>query len=146
MHNLSTLSGSQSKKGCKDQESIQSSNLTKDKNGKVTNSQLDTTNECREVSLFHPGDNKAHINRRAKRHSKTRQKQNKRSTKEVPPWNGQQNLLLNTCFNSSEFPISVAKSTYASTLLAENDVILPHHMIVKCFAERNECSKSVYYD
>ena len=44
--------------------------LTQDTNGKVTNSQLDTTNECQEVSPFPAGDHKAHINRRAQRHSK----------------------------------------------------------------------------
>ena len=44
--------------------------LTKDTNGKVTNSQLDTTNESQEVSSFPAGDHKAHINRRTQRHSK----------------------------------------------------------------------------
>ena len=44
--------------------------LTQDTNGKVTNSQLDTTNESQEVSPFLAGDHKAHINRRAQRHSK----------------------------------------------------------------------------
>ena len=44
--------------------------LTQDTNGKVTNSQLDTTNESQEVSLFPAGDHKAHTNRRAQRHSK----------------------------------------------------------------------------
>ena len=44
--------------------------LTQDTNGKVTNSQLDTTSETQEVSPFPAGDNKAHINRRAQRHSK----------------------------------------------------------------------------
>ena len=39
--------------------------LTQDTNGKVTNSQLDTTNESQEVSPFPAGDHKAHINRRA---------------------------------------------------------------------------------
>ena len=43
--------------------------LTQDTNGKVTNSQLDT-NESQEVSPFPAGDHKAHINRRAQRHSK----------------------------------------------------------------------------
>ena len=62
---------------------------TQDTNGKVTNSQLDTTNESQEVSPFPAGDHKAHINRRAKRHSKHKTEQkHKRSTKEVPPWNG----------------------------------------------------------
>ena len=44
--------------------------LTQDTNGKVTNSQLDTTNESQELSPFPAGDHKAHINRRAQRHSK----------------------------------------------------------------------------
>ena len=53
--------------------------LTKDTNGKVTNSQLDTTNESQEVSPFPTGDHKAHINRRAQRHNnhKTEQKHKK---------------------------------------------------------------------
>ena len=55
--------------------------LYQDTNGKVTNSQLDTTNESQEVSPFPAGDHKAHINRH-----KT-EKKHKRSTKEVPPWN-----------------------------------------------------------
>ena len=44
--------------------------LTQDTNGKVTNSQLDTTNESQEVRRFPAGDHKAHINRRSQRHSK----------------------------------------------------------------------------
>ena len=64
--------------------------LTQDTNGKVTNSQLDTTNESQEVIPFPAGDHRAHINRRAQRHSKRKtEKTHKRSTKEVPPWNGQ---------------------------------------------------------
>ena len=52
--------------------------LTQDTNGKVTNSQLDTTNESQEVSPFPAGDHKAHIYRLAQRHSKhkTEQKHN----------------------------------------------------------------------
>ena len=46
--------------------------LTQDTNGKVTNSQLDTTNESQEVSPFPAGDHKAHIYRRAQRQSKHR--------------------------------------------------------------------------
>ena len=38
--------------------------LTQDTNGKVTNSQLDTTNESQDVRPFPAGDHKAHINRR----------------------------------------------------------------------------------
>ena len=64
--------------------------LTKDTNGKVTNSQLDTTNKSQEVSPFPAGDHKAHKNRRAQRHSKHKTEQKHEiSTKEVPPWNGQ---------------------------------------------------------
>ena len=44
--------------------------LTQDTNGKVTNSQLDTTNESQEVSSFPAGDDKAQINRRAQRRNK----------------------------------------------------------------------------
>ena len=69
-------------------------NLTQDTNGKVTDSQLVTTNESQEVSLFPAGDLKAHINRLAQVIANTRQKKHKRSTKEVPPWNGQYNILL----------------------------------------------------
>ena len=64
--------------------------LTQDTNGKVTNSQMDTTNESQKVSPIPAGDYKAHINRPAQRHSKYKTEQkHKRSTKEVPPWNGQ---------------------------------------------------------
>ena len=64
--------------------------MTQDTNGKVTNSQLYNTNESQEVSPFPAGDHKAQINRRAQRHSKHKTEQkHKRSTKEVPPWNGQ---------------------------------------------------------
>ena len=63
--------------------------LTQDTNGKVTNSQLDITIESQEVSPFPAGDYKAHINRRAQRHNKHKTEKHKRSTKEVPPWNGQ---------------------------------------------------------
>ena len=44
--------------------------MTQDTNEKVTNSQLDTTNESQEVSPFPAGDSKAQINRRAQRHNK----------------------------------------------------------------------------
>ena len=69
--------------------------LTQDTNGKVTNSQLDTTNESQEVSPFPAGDHKAHINRCVQRHSKHKTEQkHKWSTKEVPPWNSPYNILL----------------------------------------------------
>ena len=41
--------------------------LTQDTNGKVTNSQVDTTNDSQEVSPFPAGDHKAHVNRCAQR-------------------------------------------------------------------------------
>ena len=45
---------------------------TQDTNGKVTNSQIDTTNESHEVSIFPAGDQKSLINRREQRHNKHR--------------------------------------------------------------------------
>ena len=50
--------------------------LTQYTNGNVTNSQLDTTNESQDVSSFPAGDHKAHINRRAQRHSKHKTEKN----------------------------------------------------------------------
>ena len=44
--------------------------LTHDTNGKVTNSQLDTTNVSQEVSPYPAGDHMAHINRRIQSYSK----------------------------------------------------------------------------
>ena len=44
--------------------------LTQDTNGKVINSQLDTTNESQKVIPLSAVDHKAHINRRAQRHGK----------------------------------------------------------------------------
>ena len=63
--------------------------LTQDTNGKVTNSQLDTTNESQEVSPFPAGDYKAHINRRKQRHSKHKTEKTKKIKKKVSSWNGQ---------------------------------------------------------
>ena len=79
--------------------------LTQDTNGKVTNSQIDTTNESQEVSPFSAGDHKAHINRRAHKDiANTRQKKtlkiHKRSTalKRLPMKSIQEHLrqLLQT--------------------------------------------------
>ena len=47
----------------------QVAHLTQVTNGKVTNSQLDTTNESQEVSPFPAADHKAHISIRSQRHS-----------------------------------------------------------------------------
>ena len=63
--------------------------LTQDTNGQVTYSQKDTKNESQEVSPFPAGDHKALINRHVQSHSRHKTEKNKRSTKEVPPWNGQ---------------------------------------------------------
>ena len=73
-------------KGAKIRKSIQSSNTPVPEyqweSDKLT---ADTTNESHEVSPFPAGDHKAHINRRAQRHSKHKTEQkHKRSTKEVP--------------------------------------------------------------
>ena len=80
---------------------------TQDTNGKVTNSQLDTTNESQEVSPFQAGDHKAQLNRRAHRHYKhnSEQKQ-KRSTKEVPP---KYFTLLSQLYISGHFLLHVLK-------------------------------------
>ena len=50
--------------------------LTQDTNGKVTNSQLDTTNESQEISLLPAGDHKAQIIRRTQRHNKHKTEKN----------------------------------------------------------------------
>ena len=55
-------SWNKSKKGGKDQESIQSS--TTPDSGKMTKTQLNITNESQEVSSFPAGDHKAATNRR----------------------------------------------------------------------------------
>ena len=63
----------ESKKGCKDQESIQSSTTTDPgyqwESDKLTE---DTTNESQEVSPFPAGDHEAHINRREQNIANTR--------------------------------------------------------------------------
>ena len=51
--------------------------LTQDTNGKVTNSQLYTTNESQEASPFPAGDHKAQINRRDQGHNKNKTDKNK---------------------------------------------------------------------
>ena len=68
---------SQSKQGCKDQESIQSS-TTPDPRYQWESDKLtvDTTNESQEVSPFPAGDHKAHINRRPQNIANTRQNKN----------------------------------------------------------------------
>ena len=63
--------------------------LTQDTNVKVTKSQLDTAHESQEVSHFLAGNHRAHINGRKQMHSKHKTEKHKKSTKEVPPWNGQ---------------------------------------------------------
>ena len=47
----------------------QAPRLTQDTNGKVPTSQLDITNESREVSPFPAGDQKASIKRRTRKHN-----------------------------------------------------------------------------
>ena len=51
--------------------------LTQDTNGKVKNSQLDTTNESQEVSSFLASDHKAQINRCTQRHNKHKTEKHK---------------------------------------------------------------------
>ena len=75
--------------------------LTQDTDGKVTNSQLDTTNENQEVSPFPAGDHKAHINRRSQRHSKRKTEQ-EISLKKI--FGGSQILTILTQLND-EIPL-----------------------------------------
>ena len=63
-------------------KSNQVPHLTQDTNGKVTGLKLDTPNESQEVSPFPAGDHKAHINRRAQRHSKHKTEKNMKD----PQW------------------------------------------------------------
>ena len=63
--------------------------LIQDGNGKVTNSQSDTTNESQEVSPYAAGDHKAQINRRAQMQNKQKTEKHKISKAEVPLWKGQ---------------------------------------------------------
>ena len=86
-----TLVGIKINKGAKIRNRYnQVPHLTQDTNRKVTNSQPDTTKESQEASPFPSSDHKARINRRTLRHNKHKTEQkHKRSTKEVPPRNGQ---------------------------------------------------------
>ena len=68
---LITISNSKVSKGAKIRNQYnQVPHLTQNTNGKVTNSQLDTTNKSQDVSSFQVGDHKAQLNRRAQRHNK----------------------------------------------------------------------------
>ena len=60
----------------------QAPHLTQDTNGKVTISQLDTTNDSQEVSPFPAGDHTAQTNTRAQRQNKHKTEKHKCSTKE----------------------------------------------------------------
>ena len=65
-----------SKKGKIRNRYNQAPHLTQDTNGKVTNTQLYTTNESQEVSPFPAGDHKAQTNRRTQRHNKHKNEEN----------------------------------------------------------------------
>ena len=104
--------------------------LTQDTNGKVANSQLDATNESKEVSPFPADDHKAHINRRAQMHSihKTERKENihKRSTalersvkyfKERFSLCTEYKIFSSTSFQVSETVMRNAKYLHFSKLL-----------------------------
>ena len=80
---LNSLDLDESKKGCKDQESIQSS-TTPDSGyqWEVTNSQKTPQTRAKRSALSQQQTRTKHSKH------KTEQK-HKRSTKEVPPWNGQ---------------------------------------------------------
>ena len=64
--------------------------LTQDTNGKLTNSQLDAKTRVKRSALSQQVTTKHIKNKRVQRHIKHKTEQkHKRSTKEVPPWNGQ---------------------------------------------------------
>ena len=69
----SFIRGVPSKEEGKYQESIQSQpHMTQDTNWKLTNSQLDVTNESQKVSPYPAGDHKALVNRHARKHNKNK--------------------------------------------------------------------------
>ena len=73
--------------------------LTKDTNGKKSNSQLDTTNESQEVSPFPAGDHKPHMNRHTQRHCKRKTEQkHKRSSNNIrwKKWSWTRNKMNTT--------------------------------------------------
>ena len=83
VHILSLVTDNKVSKGAKIRNRYnQVPHLTQDTNGKVTNSQLDTTNVSQEVSPFQAGDHKAHKNRRAQRHSKHKTEQKHKNIKD----------------------------------------------------------------
>ena len=71
-----TIAVDMGRKATKKKKKKKKQHLTKDTNGKVTNSQLDTTNESQEVSPLPAGDHKAHINRHPQKHSKHKTEKN----------------------------------------------------------------------
>ena len=74
--NISLLLFTKASKGAKIRNRYnQEPHLTQDTNGKVTNSQLNTTHESQEDSPFTARYHKAHINRRSQR-LKVKDKQN----------------------------------------------------------------------
>ena len=62
--------------------------LTQDTTWESNKNTINITNKSKEASPFPAGDHKAAMNRRESMRN-TRHKKHKRSTKEVPPWNGQ---------------------------------------------------------
>ena len=82
-----------SKKEGKDLELIQSSttpdpaNQWESDNFTITN--LDITNESKEVSPFQAGDHKASINRCRRKHNENKTELTEMIHKEAPPWSGQ---------------------------------------------------------
>ena len=115
----------QSSKGAKIRNRYnQVPHLTQDTNGKVTDSQLDTTNESQEVSPFPAGDHKAHINRRVQRHSKHKTKQkDKRSTKktllQILPGQSRYHLMEYVPV-IKDGPITIGNSQRMSSTVCEN--------------------------
>ena len=70
---------------------------------------INVTNKSQEVSPFAAGDHKAAMNRRESM-TNTRQKYHEWSIKEVPPWNGQKNILLDG-LNQQAFYVKLVTKT-----------------------------------
>ena len=82
--------------------------LAQDTNGKVTNSQLDTTNKNPQVNPYPAGDHNAHINRCAQRQSKRTTEKN--SEIFYWPFQGASSFVDSTCFFSRVFALPLRAS------------------------------------
>ena len=107
--------------------------LTADTYGKVTNSQLSTTNESQEASPFPAGDHKAHINRRAQRHNKHKTEKNINdpqkkyrlgTVSKIFHWRAE------TCFKAPTSPsIQMSTKTHRYLVCMKDPNLSMHHLL-----------------